>query len=87
MTSRSQRIQELLEMAFKPSTLDITDESQLHAGHAGHNGRTESHFAIKIVSDSFKEKTLLQKHRMVNETLKNEFESGLHALRISASDK
>lgn len=85
--TRSERMKKLLKTAFDPCVLEITDESQLHAGHAGHDGRTESHFAIKIISNAFSNKKLVQKHRMVNEVLKNEFISGLHALKISASDK
>ena len=38
-----------------------------------------------IVSDKFKGKTLVQRHRMINALLKDELDAGLHALSIQAN--
>merc|ERR1719317_767673 len=45
---------------------------------------SETHFKVCIVSDVFKGKRLVQKHRVVNELCKEEFGKGLHALSILA---
>ncbi len=43
----------------------------------------ECNFAVIVTSDSFEGKSPLQRHRMVNDLFKTEFESGaLHALSI-----
>lgn len=40
-------------------------------------------FAVALVSESFKGKTPIQRHRMVNTLLKDEFDTmGLHALSL-----
>ena len=38
---------------FKPVRLDIIDDSQRHAGHAGAQPGGETHFDVTIVSDAF----------------------------------
>jgi BolA family transcriptional regulator, general stress-responsive regulator len=47
------RIEWKLNQAFSPVVLEITDDSHLHAGHAGHNPLGETHFSIHIVSSAF----------------------------------
>ncbi|MES2903504.1 MAG: BolA/IbaG family iron-sulfur metabolism protein, partial [Pseudomonadota bacterium] len=37
-----------LEAALHPVRLDLEDQSDHHRGHAGHDGRGESHFALTI---------------------------------------
>lgn len=41
-------------------------------------------YAVKVVSPKFKGVALLDRHRMVNELLKEELAGPLHALTISA---
>src|SRR5260370_31684701 len=38
-----------LREAFAPQSLDVSDESHLHEGHAGHRPGGETHFRIYIV--------------------------------------
>ncbi len=46
---------------------------------------SETHFKVVVVSDKFKEiKTPIQRHRSVNDILKEELNSGVHALSIVA---
>jgi BolA protein len=80
----AQRITDKLTEAFAPSALKVTDESHLHAGHAGARPEGESHFRVHIVSDAFSDKTLVQRHRMVNEALAEELAGPVHALAIKA---
>ena len=79
------RIAEKLTRAFAPARLDVADESHQHAGHAGHRPGGETHFRVTIVAEAFRGKSRLERHRMVNETLADELESGVHALAIHAS--
>lgn len=73
-----------LSERFSPQHLEVIDESEKHIGHAGHNGKGESHFQVIIVSESFTGKTRLERHRMVNELLQQELRERIHALSIKA---
>jgi BolA protein len=74
-----------LARAFAPLSLDVIDESHQHEGHAGHRPGGETHFRIYIVSEAFRGKSRIERHRMVNETLAAELKGGIHALAIHAS--
>ena len=78
-------ITEKLTAAFAPESLQVVDESHQHVGHAGHRPGGETHFRVYIVSDAFRGKSRIERHRMVNETLAAELEGGIHALAIHAS--
>ncbi|XP_031557313.1 uncharacterized protein LOC116293952 [Actinia tenebrosa] len=73
-------ITENLTKEFKPSHLEVLNESYMHNVPKG----SETHFKVIVVSDVFKDKSLIQRHRMVNEVLKKELEGGVHALSIQA---
>ena len=79
------QIKDKLAQAFRPQALDVIDESHLHAGHAGSHPDGESHFRVKIVSAAFAGKSRVDTHRMVNETLKEDLKTRVHALAIQAS--
>lgn len=66
--------------------MNIVDESQMHAEHEAmlNQGYMETHFRILIVSDAFKGKMPVQRHRMVYGLLDDEFKRGLHAVNIQA---
>ncbi len=85
LTTRTERIRAALVAAFSPGELDIVDESHLHHGHAGAAPGGETHYALKIRSPAFAGLSRLAKHRAVNDALKAEFASGLHALHIDAA--
>jgi BolA protein len=78
-------ISEKLTAAFAPQSLDVEDESDQHAGHAGHREGGETHFRVYIVSEAFRGKSRLERHRMINRTLSGELAGGVHALAIHAS--
>jgi len=77
-------IAEKLTQAFAPVHLDVIDQSHLHAGHAGARPGGETHYSIHIVSQAFRGKTRIERHRMVNETLARELAGSVHALAIRA---
>lgn len=78
-------ITEKLTGAFAPQSLEVADESHLHAGHAGHRPGGETHYRVYIVSEAFRGKSRIDRHRMINSTLATELAGGVHALAIHAS--
>ena len=81
----SEIITEKLTAAFTPQSLRVVDESHLHEGHAGHRPGGETHFRVYIVSEAFKEKSRIERHRMINAILAPELAGGIHALAIHAA--
>ena len=73
-----------LRNAFAPEHLDVTDESHLHAGHAGHRPGGETHFRLHIVSPAFEGKSRIDRHRLINTALAVELAGPVHALAIKA---
>ncbi len=64
--------------------VEVTDNSHLHVGHAGAKSGG-GHFAVKVAASEFKDKTRIQRHRMVYQALTALFESGaIHALEVEA---
>lgn len=85
LTNRSTRIREILTQVFTPETLQVDDQSHLHAGHAGASPEGETHYKVTIVSKKFDGMSRVAVQREINTALKSEFDSGLHALSIKAS--
>lgn len=76
--SISQLINDKINQALSPSHIQVINESHNH--HVPPN--SETHFKLVVVSQAFEGKRLLARHRMVNETLSEEFANGLHALTM-----
>ncbi len=76
-------IRDRLNSALHPETLEITDESHLHAGHAGARSGG-GHFAVTIVSREFAGRNAVQRHRLVYQAVADIMQSEIHALTISA---
>ena len=74
-----------LTAAFAPESLRVLEESHEHAAHAGHRPGGESHFRLYIVSEAFRGKGRLERHRMINAALATELGGGVHALAIHAA--
>jgi BolA protein len=83
--ARRDLIAETLTKAFAPASLEVVDESHQHVGHADHREGGETHFRVYIVAEAFRGKSRLERHRMINQTLVAELQSGVHALAIHAS--
>uniref|UniRef100_A0A3Q3LMF4 BolA-like protein 1 n=1 Tax=Mastacembelus armatus TaxID=205130 RepID=A0A3Q3LMF4_9TELE len=69
-----------LTSTLKPDHLEVHNESHMHAVPPG----SESHFRVLVVSSQFEGLPLIQRHRLVNEALKEELSSCVHALAIQA---
>jgi BolA protein len=79
------RLREKLMVGLRPTRLDVINESELHAGHRNSPGTGESHFRILVVSEAFSGKSRVERHRLVNELLKDELAGGVHALALSTA--
>ena len=77
------QISNKLTEAFKPESLEITDESHLHAGHSGSRPGGETHFRVHVVSGAFEGMSRVMRHRMVNKVLTEELSGPVHALALS----
>ncbi len=85
--SRLERINSIITQDLTPTHLEIIDQSEAHKGHKGSHNNGESHYQINIASVLFENKSKLDCHRLINGLLKQEFESGLHALSIKILDE
>lgn len=74
-----------LRAALAPVMLDLIDQSEQHRGHAGHDSRGESHFALTIESAAFAGKTRVARQRMVYAALGDLMVERVHALTIRAT--
>ena len=73
-----------LTEALQPVHLDLADQSALHIGHAGHDERGESHFALTIESATFTGQNRIQRQRAVYAALGDLMHDRVHALTIKA---
>src|SRR5579863_1032054 len=79
-----QRIVARLTEGLDPTTLDVFDESDRHAGHAGARPGGGTHYRVRIVSAQFDRRSRVERHRLVYDLLTAEFADGLHALALIA---
>ncbi len=75
-------IEQRLRAELAPSTLAISDDSHLHAGHAG--AREGRHFTVQITSARFAGLSRVARHRLVYDSLGPLVAQGVHALVIQA---
>ena len=73
-------INDKISQKLAPSHLEIINESYMHNVPKG----SETHFKVVVVSDKFQDTKLIARHRMVNDILSEELQSGVHALSIVA---
>ena len=79
---RKINIENLILKNYKPEFFSVLDVSEQHRGHQNFKEDVESHFEIIIVSEKFKNLNRIERHRMVNQSLKEEFLSDLHSVII-----
>ena len=79
---RKLKIDQLIIDHFKPHFFSVSDVSEQHRGHQNFKENVESHFEIIIVSEKFDNRNKIERHRMVNKSLKKEFLSDLHSVTI-----
>jgi BolA protein len=77
------QIRNTLIDTFEPSSLEVINESRLHAGHNQEAAATgQTHFRIRIASTKFDGMSRVNSHRAINDALTFAFDQGLHALAI-----
>ena len=76
-------IKSKLNDALAPTLLEIADNSQAHAGHAGAQSGG-GHYHVRIVSDAFTGKSLVQRHQLIYKALGDLMKQEIHALGIEA---
>ena len=76
-------IDSTLRAAIGPlQSLQVINESHLHAGHAG--AGEGSHFRVKLVSERLVGLSRVARHRLVYDALRDVIPQGVHALAIEA---
>jgi BolA protein len=73
-----------LSAAFAPERLEIADDSERHAGHAGARPGGETHFSVLVVAKAFEGAQRLQRQRQVYGILAEELAGPVHALSVRA---
>ena len=86
MTEVKKNIVSNLQNHLEPSFIEVIDESHLHANHNPNAKNGGTHFKVKIISNTFKDKSKIEKHRIVHEILDYELKNGVHALTLNLSD-
>ena len=79
---RKFKIEKIILENYDPYFFSVLDVSEQHRGHQNFKENVESHFEIIIVSDKFINIKRIDRHRMVNHSLKDEFCSELHSAII-----
>ena len=82
MSVAAHDIERQLRAALAPAALAVTDDSHLHAGHAG--AREGRHFSVRITSARFTGLSRVARHRLVYDALHSLIPRGIHALAIQA---
>ncbi|MBI1418549.1 MAG: BolA/IbaG family iron-sulfur metabolism protein [Limimaricola sp.] len=79
------QIEARLSAAFRPTRLQVINESAHHAGHSGDDGTGESHWRVVIAAPALAPMSRLERHRAVHAALGPEIIGRIHALAIEAS--
>jgi BolA protein len=72
----------LLKAKFAPTAFALDDESSTHAGHSGARPGGETHYRLRLVSAAFEGLNRVERQRLVYQALREEFDTGLHALSL-----
>ena len=76
--SMQETIERKVRQKLSPEFLEVENESHRHSVPPG----SESHFKLTVVTGLFEQKTLIARHRMINEALAAELAGGVHALAL-----
>ena len=71
-------IENKINEALKVRFLAVVNESDQH----GVPPNSQTHFKVTAVSDDFEGMRLIARHRLLNDLLKEELNSGVHALAL-----
>ena len=80
--SRMNEIKHILEQEFAVQDLEVFDESEQHRGHTGFKEGGESHFRVRLTSESFMGQSRIARHRAVHAALGQKLLGEIHALSL-----
>ncbi len=73
-------IKEKISNSINIQTIDVKDNTYMHSGHAGAGGL---HIILKIVSEAFKDVSIVNRHQMIYRIFQDEIASGkIHAISM-----
>ena len=78
--NRKAKITNILNENLDIYRCNVLDVSESHKGHSGYIKGQETHFKVFIISNDFENKNRLERHKMVNNFLKDEFLGSLHSI-------
>lgn len=84
--SKTKEIEDRLKAAFEPRELEVVDDSESHRGHAGFQEGGETHYNVRIRSETFKGMNRLARHRAVHAALGPDLIARIHALALDLND-
>ncbi|MEY4768505.1 MAG: hypothetical protein RL637_1144 [Pseudomonadota bacterium] len=76
-------IKQKLIAELNPQVIEIIDNSAAHAGHAGVRSGG-GHYHLTIVSETFNQLSLVQRHQKIYQALNELMKNDIHALGINA---
>jgi BolA protein len=85
LSSTAGEIEARLRARFSPSHLEVVDDSAQHIGHAG-AAAGGGHYSCVVVSEWFRGRSSLERHRAVYAALGDLMQHGVHALALSTLD-
>ncbi len=71
-----------LRARFSPVHFVLTDQSGQHAGHSGARPGGETHYHLTMHASAFEGLSRVARQRLVYDALREEFDTGLHALSL-----
>ena len=74
----AETIEKKVDQSLKLNHLEVINESHNHSVPAN----SETHFKLVLVSEEFMHKSLVQRHRMINQILSEELAGPVHALSL-----
>jgi BolA protein len=75
-------IKDAITSGLTPESLEVINESAMHAGHAGDDGTGESHWKVVIRAHSLDQMSRIARHRAVHSALGPAIIGRIHALTI-----
>jgi BolA protein len=82
-SERIEHLRDRLNTGLAPVSIEIEDQSHLHAGHAGAR-EGKGHFRVVIVATAFAGLSPIKCHRLVYDAVGDLLETDIHALTIEA---
>lgn len=73
-----EKVEQLIKEKINIKYLEIKDTSSQHTNHANYKGG--SHLRMKIISNDFINKTLVQRHQMIYSIINQYIQKEIHAV-------